>query len=207
MDMWNAIGEERMRLADQLAGLDDEHWNCQSLCEQWRVRDVVAHVTAGAEGVYGIGVTLLGLARNGFSFNRWMSEDGQLRGRQDPTLILKAFRSAAGNRKKPPGAPTVSVLTDVLIHGQDVCRPLGIHRELPAEHVRLVADFVKSTFVFGAKRRTAGVMLSATDMEWTHGVGPEVRGSGEALVMAMAGRRAAFDDLTGDGKETFTSRF
>jgi hypothetical protein len=69
-----------------------------------------------------------------------------------------------------------------------------------------VADFVQSTFVFGAKKRTAGLTLVASDMAWSHGAGPEVRGPAEALVMAMAGRRVALTDLTGDGLATFTSR-
>jgi hypothetical protein len=46
----------------------------------------------------------------------------------------------------------------------------------------------------------------ATDLDWSHGSGPEVRGSGEALLMAMAGRRAALDDLDGPGKAKFAQR-
>jgi hypothetical protein len=48
--------------------------------------------------------------------------------------------------------------------------------------------------------RARGVRLVATDLDWTHGRGAEVRGSGEALLMVMAGRRAALDDLDGPGK-------
>jgi hypothetical protein len=48
--------------------------------------------------------------------------------------------------------------------------------------------------------RARGVRLVATDLDWSHGRGPEVRGNGEALLMAMAGRRAALDDLDGPGK-------
>jgi hypothetical protein len=52
-----------------------------------------------------------------------------------------------------------------------------------------------------------GVRLVATDLDWGHGKGPEVRGSGEALLMAMAGRRAALDDLDGPGKAKLAQRF
>jgi uncharacterized protein (TIGR03083 family) len=207
MDLWDTIGDERVGLAEVLAGLDEAQWNAPTLCSEWKVRDVAAHVTAGAEGVFGVGVTVVGLARHGFSFNRWMADDGKQRGEQDPAVILAALSSAARNRKKPPGAPVVSVLTDVLIHGQDICRPLGIRRTAPLEHFRPVADFVKSTFVFGAKKRMAGLTLSATDLDWTQGNGLEVKGPIEALIMAMAGRGSAVDDLAGEGKSLLASRY
>jgi len=207
MELWNTIGDERVQLAEVLGGLDQSQWDAPSLCTEWKVRDVVAHVTAGAEGVFGLGTTVVGMARHGFSFNRWMSEDGRQRGEQDPAVILANLKAAARNRKKPPGAPLISVLTDVLIHGQDVCRPLGIQRVIDVEHLRPVADFVKSTFVFGAKKRTAGLALRATDSDWSEGSGAEVTGPIEALVMVMAGRRAAVDDLAGEGRSLLASRF
>ncbi|MEW1953139.1 maleylpyruvate isomerase N-terminal domain-containing protein [Terrabacter sp. NPDC080008] len=37
---------ERTDLADLLAGLNPAQWLVESLCEGWRVRDVVAHVIA-----------------------------------------------------------------------------------------------------------------------------------------------------------------
>ena len=95
----------------------------------------------------------------------------------------------------------------VLIHGQDMCRPLGIQRDLPLTHLVPVADFVKNdTFIFGATKRIAGLKLVATDMDWSHGNGPEVLGPAEALVMMMAGRMVAVDDLSGEGKAALTTR-
>ena len=46
---------ERTDLADLLATLTPEQWEAQSLCERWRVRDVVAHVMSFD------GVSLLGM--------------------------------------------------------------------------------------------------------------------------------------------------
>lgn len=207
MGIWEAVREERLGLVERLAGIDENQWNMTSLCDQWRIRDVVAHVTAGAQGAFGIGTTLTGLLAHGFNFNRWMAADGRRRGDEDPTRILDDLRAAAGSRKSPPGAPTISVLTDVMIHGQDIGRPLGLQRDSSEEHWLPVADFVRSTFVLGAKKRTAGLTLRATDVEWSHGSGPEVTGPAEALVMAMAGRKAAVDDLAGEGVSVLTSRF
>jgi hypothetical protein len=72
--------------------------------------------------------------------------------------------------------------------------------------VRL-ADFYKgSNLVVGTKRRIEGLTLRATDADWSHGSGPEVSGPIMPLVMAMTGRRAALDNLTGDGVATLRAR-
>jgi uncharacterized protein (TIGR03083 family) len=76
MDIWDAVREERIDLADRLAVLGPPQWDSASLCSHWRVRDVLGHVTAGARGLYGIGPVLGGLVRHGFNFNRWMETDG-----------------------------------------------------------------------------------------------------------------------------------
>ena len=201
MEIWVAERDEMLDLAERLAGLADEQWNSPSLCAEWRIRDVLAHLTAGAEGAFGVGTIVRGMLRHGFNYNRWVAADGQVRGQQDPSVVLKALRSAAANRNTPPGAPPVRGLMHVLIHGQDMCRPLDITRDLPETHLVPVADFVKhDVHIFGAKKRIAGFKLVATDMDWSHGYGPEVTGPAEALVMMMAGRLAALDDLSGEGK-------
>ena len=207
METADAQRDEMQDLADRLAELDDEQWNSPSLCAQWRIRDVLAHLTAGAEGAFGVGAIIGGMIRHGFNYNRWVAADGQARGQQDPAVVLEALRDAAANRKAPSGARPVRGLMHVLIHGQDMCRPLGIERDLPEAHLVPVADFVKDdVHIFGAKKRIAGFKLTATDMDWSHGEGPEVSGPAEALVMMMAGRLVAFDDLSGEGKAALVTR-
>jgi uncharacterized protein (TIGR03083 family) len=207
VEIWDAVGDETLDLVERLAELDDEQWNSPSLCALWRVRDVLAHLTAGAEGAFRVGAIFGGMLRHGFNYNRWVAADGQLRGQQDPGVVLKALRSGAADRKARPGARPVTGLAHVLIHGQDMCRPLGIKRDLPEAHLVPVADFVKDDrFIFGAKKRIAGLKLTATDMDWSHGQGPEVMGPAEALVMMMAGRLVALDDLSGQGKASLVSR-
>ena len=77
----------------------------------------------------------------------------------------------------------------------------------PAGHVTAVADFYAgSNLLIGAKNRIAGVRLRAVDTGWTHGSGPEVSGRAIALLLAMTGRRAALDDLTGDGVTVLRER-
>ncbi|MGP0029522.1 MAG: maleylpyruvate isomerase family mycothiol-dependent enzyme [Acidimicrobiales bacterium] len=207
MEIWDAERDEMLDLAGRLALLDDEQWNSPSLCAQWRIRDVLAHVTAGAEGAFGVGAIVRGMLRHGFNYNRWVAADGQARGQQDPAVVLEALRNAAADRTTQSGTRPVRGLMHVLIHGQDMCRPLGIRRDLPETHLVPVADFVKDdVHIFGAKRRIARLKLTATDMDWSHGDGPEVTGPAEALVMMMAGRSVALDDLSGEGKAALASR-
>jgi uncharacterized protein (TIGR03083 family) len=200
------VRDEMLDLVERLAGLDDEQWNSPSLCAMWRIRDVLAHVTAGAEGAFGLGAIVGGMLRHGFNYNRWVAADGKARGEQDPRVVLQALHSAADGRV-PSDSRSITGLAHVLIHGQDMCRPLGITRDLPEAHLVPVADFVKGdVHIFGAKKRVAGLKLTATDMDWSHGNGPEVTGPAEALVMMMAGRLVALDDLSGEGKVALVAR-
>jgi hypothetical protein len=75
----------------------------------------------------------------------------------------------------PPG-PVDSWIGEV-VHSADIRRPLGIPYAPPVTTSRQVADFYKgSNLLIGAKTRIADIHLVATDTDWTHGSGPEVRG-------------------------------
>jgi uncharacterized protein (TIGR03083 family) len=200
------VRDEMIDLAGRLVGLDGEQWNSPSLCSLWRIRDVLAHMTAGAEGAFGLGAVSRGVIRHRFNYERWVAADGRARGQQEPEVILESFRRAGHKRESGTGTPPVRALAHVLIHGQDICRPLGMARHLPEAHLRPVADFVTTTFIFRAKRRITGLKLTASDMDWSHGDGPVVTGPLEALVMMMAGRLIALDDLSGEGKAILATR-
>ncbi len=207
MEIWKAERDEMLELAEQLTELDDEQWNSPSLCAQWRIRDVLAHLTAGAAGAFSVGAILGGMVRHRFNYNRWIAADGQVRGQQDPQILLKALQNVAVNRKELSGSRSVRGLMHVLVHGQDICRPLGMRRDLPEARLVPAADFVsEDVHIFGAKKRIAGLTLMATDMDWSHGRGPAVLGPAEALLMMMAGRSAALDDLLGAGKALLAAR-
>lgn len=49
------------------------------------------------------------------------------------------------------------------------------------------------------RRRIAGVRLVADDLDWSHGHGPEVHASPEALLLVLTGRRVGRDELGGAG--------
>jgi uncharacterized protein (TIGR03083 family) len=100
---------------------------------------------------------------------------------------------------------------ELMIHQQDIRRPLGIPREIPSG--RLVAVLHTclgrvDSLIIGVKARShaRGLTLFATDIDWSWGAGPEVRGPAEAILMAVAGRAHAVGELTGAGATTLASR-
>ena len=77
MDVWDAVRDVRLDLVDRVADLSGPQWDSPSLCAQWRVRDVLGHATAGAEGGDRLGPVAGGAIRHGFNVNRFMEADGK----------------------------------------------------------------------------------------------------------------------------------
>ena len=203
METSKAARDEMLDLAHRLSGLDHRLWDTQSLCSRWRIRDVLAHLVAGADGAFGFAAVASGLVRHRFDYHGWVAADGQARGQQDPVLLLQGLQRVARTRDHtgPRG------LMHVVVHGQDMCRPLRISRGLPLPHLAVAADVLAGDrLIVGARRRITGVTLIATDTAWRHGRGPEVSGPLEARVMMMAGRSVALDDLVGEGKSALEAR-
>jgi uncharacterized protein (TIGR03083 family) len=198
--------EEDADFAAYLRTLEPEDWERPTLCEGWRVRDVVGHILYGNEMNW---FTLpFKMARFGFSSDRSGKHYSAARAEgRSPAQLLAEFEQ----RKAWAGTcrvfPPRLVLLDRLTHHQDIRRPLGHQREVPAERLVACLDTApRLGSVFRAKRRTKGLRFEATDVDWSWGDGPVVRGPGEALLLAMLGRGQAVADLTGDGVATFASR-
>jgi uncharacterized protein (TIGR03083 family) len=203
-DSWPVIEAERKALAADLAAIGDDRWSTPSLCPEWTVRDVLAHMTATAR------ITPTSffprLAGAGFSFSRMQAKDIATERGASPADTLARFESIVTSVLHPPGPPD-TMLGETIVHSEDIRRALGLAHDYPTAAVVRVADFYKkSNVLIGSKRRIAGVSLHATDAQWSHGRGPEVRGPMLALLMAMTGRRAALDDLTGPGVAELRAR-
>jgi uncharacterized protein (TIGR03083 family) len=205
VDVWVATQAERADLVDALAALPADAWGRPSLCEGWTVRQVVAHMIATASMTPPAFVGKL--VRTGFHFDAMSQReiDRIAEGATDADLVA-AFRARIGSRSAPPG-PATTWLGETIVHGEDIFRALGSYRQHPLEHLVAVADFYAgSNLLIGAKKRIDGVTLRASDADWTHGSGPEVRGPLVALVLAMTGRKAALDDLEGEGVTVLRDR-
>ncbi len=196
----------RLRLADIFDTLNDDQWQTMSLCSQWTVRDVAAHLsypaTASALKI------LVALAQSKFSLNeltlRLVRND-----QRNGTELAQHFRATAAHRWTPPGFGFEAPLTDALVHTSDICRPLGIAPPSLASAARSVLDFLvtpKATRGFVAKGRIAGLRFETTDLNWGFGNGPMVTGSSEAIILGILGRPAAHEDLRGDGLAALRDR-
>ncbi|SFO78334.1 TIGR03083 family protein [Geodermatophilus dictyosporus] len=202
--LWAAAHAERAALADDLAGLDDAQWARPSLCGRWTVEEVVAHLTAaGSTGPVRWTASVLG-ARFDFDLHneRRLAEH---RG-ATPAETLERFRRVLTSTTSAPG-PTAAWLGEVVVHAQDVRRPLGLLRTPPVDTVTAVArSYARRDFTVTSRSTIAGLRLEATDGPFTTGAGPLVSGTTVALTMAMAGRIAYCDDLTGPGVPVLRAR-
>lgn len=79
-------------------------------------------------------------------------------------------------------------------------------REIPAERLKAALGFARAAPPIGTPWRIRGLRLIATDLDWAAGTGLDVRGPGEALLMAMAGRHGVTVELTGPGVTTLRAR-
>jgi uncharacterized protein (TIGR03083 family) len=203
-DIWTTIAAERGALADDLANLTPAQWDTPSLCSGWTVRDIVAHLSATAS--LNPGTFFFNMVKAGFNFDKFADEQiGKHRG-ADPVATLAEFRGLQNSTSAPPG-PKTSWLGEVVVHGADVRRPLGIPHTYAGGVVREAADFYKgSNMLIGSKKRVAGLALKAIDHDWQHGEGEPVEGPLLSLLLAMTGRAAACDDLVGPGVPTLRSR-
>ena len=89
------------------------------------------------------------------------------------------------------------MLADLVVHHQDIRRPLGRPRSIDPD--RLLHALREPNRFAHPRRITKGLRFTATDLDWTAGAGPEVRGPGEALALAMVGRGAVVGELSGPG--------
>ncbi|WP_040790048.1 maleylpyruvate isomerase family mycothiol-dependent enzyme [Nocardia paucivorans] len=203
-DIWAAIHTERAAVADELENLTDVQWAAPSLCGEWTVEQTLAHLTAAASTgrLRWIGSVLA--ARFDFDLHNRRRLAEQLGA--TPAETLARFRAVVPATTAASGH-TPAWLGEVVVHGQDIRRPLGLTRTPAVEAVTEVARFFAGRdFTVNSRTTVRGLRLEATDGPFTSGSGPLVRGTTLALVMAMAGRAVYCDELTGAGVTTLRSR-
>ncbi|MGV0808756.1 maleylpyruvate isomerase family mycothiol-dependent enzyme [Mycolicibacterium setense] len=194
--------DERADLAEFLATLTPDEWQTESLCAGWTVKDVVAHIVSYEElGVAGL-------------FKRFVK--GRVVRANEVGVAEYSTMSTTGlleflNRHLRPQGLTAGFggmigLVDGTVHHQDIRRALGRPRNVPAQRLQRILPLVPGNPRLGAGRRIRGLRLCANDIEWEHGHGPEVSGTGEALLLAMTGRRQAAEELSGPGAEILLGR-
>jgi uncharacterized protein (TIGR03083 family) len=198
----NMIEDEQVEFAEMLRGLTPEQWEMPSLCKGWSIHDEVIHI-AYHEHVAPVARSR-DLARAGFSEDRQMAPY-RMRSKEELVDWLASPATVGGR------FDALTQLSEIVIHQQDVRRVVGIERKVPAERLAVVLDFGVSvggltwTMAF-SRKRAKGLRLVAPDVGWWSGSGPEVRGPGEAILMALNGRGEALSDLAGEGVPVLVGR-
>jgi uncharacterized protein (TIGR03083 family) len=100
--IWPTIHAERQSLADDLVPLTDQQWATRSLCSEWNVHQVLAHLLSAAKMTPPKFYSRFAAA--GFNFDRFAAKQVALEGAGGPTATLAAFR-AAQLRRTAPGTP------------------------------------------------------------------------------------------------------
>ena len=201
---WDLIHAERQHLINDLQSVTEEQWQTPSLCPDWTVHQALGHIVALTKQTppkfFGK------FLASGFRFDKMVAKDVARESAGTPAQTLAELTAHAYATVAPPG-PVDSWIGEIVVHGADVRRPLGIVYSPSVTTTRRVADFYKnSNLLIGAKSRIDGVRLVATDTDWAHGTGPEVSGPILTLVQAMTGRAVALSDLSGDGVEVLAAR-
>jgi uncharacterized protein (TIGR03083 family) len=202
--LWALAHAERAALAEDLAGLDAEQWRHDTLCGEWNVEQIVAHLTAAAS----------------LSQRQWLRSMLAARFRPDvhnqrrlaehcgstPAETLGRFRAVVTSTTAP-SSHTPAYLGEVVVHAQDIRQPLGLARTPSVDALTPVADFfARRDFAVASRTQVAGLQLRADDGPFAAGTGPLVTGSTLALVMSMAGRVPYLAELDGPGVPTLRSR-
>jgi len=185
--VWQHIDRERAWLADLMESLPPEAWQQPSLCEGWTVRDVGAHLTFAQTRVRDL---LWPAVRAGFRYDA-LVKDTALRSPLTHEEIVATLRGFVGSRRKVAFITDLEPLIDILVHIQDICRPLGIDHPMPPDAAAAAADRVLSTpRPIRQWKSPHGMRMVATDVDWAHGNGDDVLAPMGSHLLTLTGRKA-----------------
>ena len=205
-DVLAELTAERLDLCSYLEQLGSADWEVSSLCAGWTVHDVLAHLVANTEEtVLGL---FKGLIRAHGSFDRMVDRQAHERAAAcSPEVLITQLRDAAASPRRPLGSQPIDPLCDVLIHGQDIARPIGRPRAMAPHRAVPALQHAATSRFYGARKRFRGIRLTATDAEWTLGGGSvQVQGPVSDLLLVATGRAAGLERLSGDGLAVVTER-
>ena len=196
-----AVKGERQKLVRELAGINHDAWDAQSLCEEWRVRDVVGHLIRLGDWNRRPHLAARDLLGSRFRTNRALSEAARRIGNAPPDQLLERledtrYEEALTFRLHPQ---PLFALAEWIVHGQDIRRPLGLTTSFEPNALKAVAEVSTKWYTWGGRQRRRAERFEATDTDWATGEGPPVlRGPLEAIVMVLFARDVAMIDLQAD---------
>jgi uncharacterized protein (TIGR03083 family) len=176
-----------LALGDLLEALPASRWDTPSLCEGWRIREVVAHLTMPAR--YGEAEFMAELKDCDFDFGRLSNRIAERDGALPTSKLVSDVFSDVLHGWQPPGGGAMGALNHVVIHSLDITVPLGVQRRSPDATIRVILDNVAAGGAGHFGVDISDVTLTATDLNWSYGSGAQRSGSAEDLVLYMAGRK------------------
>jgi uncharacterized protein (TIGR03083 family) len=204
VDLRRLARDERADLAAFLATLSPQQWQAPTLCAQWGVRDVVAHIISYDELDTR---DLLGHAARGrLRPSRVNAITLAAYSTHSPEQLLALLKAHLQLRGLPAALGGRVGLAEGVVHHQDIRRALRQPRAIPPERLLPALRIALIAPDIGGPWRIRGVRLVATDVRFSAGVGPQVRGAAEALLMAIAGRPGVVGELSGPGQAKLASR-
>ena len=200
------VGDELLSLADQLEALQDHEWEVESLCRGWTVKDVVAHLTLSTrESLAEVVVPLL-RSRGDFDLVTAVRARDRAQ-RFTCTELIAQLRAMAGVDRRFALSGRLDPLVDVLVHGQDIVRPLNRTRGMAVERAVPALEHVWASRFLNPRKRFDGIRFVATDATWARGHGPlELRATAGNLLLVATGRPAGLQGLHGAAVDAAATR-
>jgi uncharacterized protein (TIGR03083 family) len=198
-----AVAGEYLALADLLESAGPGVWDAPSLCEGWRTREVVAHMTMPLRLEGPAFMSELEAAGGDFTLlsNTVAARDAAL---PEATLI-ENLRSETLHAWQPPGGGPHGALTHCVIHGLDITEAAPLARRVPLDRVGAVLGALEDAGgaeLFGVD--LSGVRLQADDLDWSYGSGTLTTGPAQVLALVLCGRRVPPGRLGGEAAARFT---
>jgi uncharacterized protein (TIGR03083 family) len=198
--MMDLISAERRELAGVLGGLSAKQWQSPSLCAGWTMAHVVAHLTMPFR------ITEEEFARGLAEAHGQFTEFSDAVAARDSGLpqaeLVAVLRDNIDNPWAPPGGGQQGALSHDLIHGLDITWPLSITYPIPDGAMTTVLDLIagqNGASAFGVD--LDGIELRASDLDWSFGTGAQAVGPSRDLLLLLARRSLAHDDVTGPGAQ------
>ena len=185
-DLQSFVAPTYHGLADLLASAPVETWDAPSLCANWKVRHVIAHMTMPARFTPEQFGAEMAAAGGDFTV---LSDTVAARDASLPLADhMDALRSSLLHAWQPPGGGAAGALSHAVIHSLDVTVALDRPAVAPKDAVIAVLDQLTAAdgAYFGVD--LSGVRLEAADTDWTWGSGDAVRADSGLLVALLSGR-------------------
>jgi uncharacterized protein (TIGR03083 family) len=168
-DLQSFVAPTYQALADLLDASPAETWDAPSLCTNWRVRHVIAHMTMPARFTSEEFRSEMAAAGGDFTV---FSDTVAVRDASLPVADhLEALRSSQLHAWQPPGGGAAGALSHAVIHSLDVTIALDRPAVAPNDAVLAVLDQLTASNGAHFGVVLTGIRLEVADTDWAWGSG------------------------------------